>query len=44
MKPKKPKSELELFQSPLDQILDHEQPLYKLSHQIEQGNHILKGM
>ncbi len=35
MKPKIPKSELELFQSHLDQILDHAQPLYKLSHQIE---------
>ncbi len=35
MKPKNPKSELELFQSHLDQILDHAQPLYKLSHQIE---------
>ncbi len=34
MKPKKPKSELELFQSHLDQILDHDQALYKLSHQI----------
>ncbi len=35
MKPKKPKSELELFQSHLDQILDHDQPLYKMSHQID---------
>ncbi len=35
MTPKKPKSELELFQSHLDQILNHEQPLYKLAHQID---------
>ena len=34
MKPKKPKSELELFQSHLDQILDPEHSLYKPSHQI----------
>ena len=34
MRPKKPSSELELFQAQLDQILDHDQPLYKLSHQI----------
>ena len=34
MKPKKPKSELELFQSHLDQILDHDHSLYELSHQI----------
>ena len=37
MKPKKPKSELELFQSHLDQILDHDQPLYKLSHRINRS-------
>lgn len=35
MTPKKPQSELELFQSHLDQILDHDHPLYKLSHQID---------
>ncbi len=35
MTPKKPKTELELFQSHLDQILDQEHSLYKLSHQIE---------
>ena len=35
MTPKKPKSELELYQSHLQQILDHEHPLFKLSHQID---------
>ena len=35
MTPKKPKTELELFQSHLDQILDREHSLYKLSRQIE---------
>ena len=35
MKPKPPKNELQLFQSHLDQILDHEHPLHKLSHQID---------
>lgn len=35
MKPKKSKSELELFQSHLDQILDPDHPLYKLSHQLD---------
>ncbi len=35
MTPKKPQSELESYPSQLDQIVDHEQPLYKLSHQID---------
>ena len=35
MTPKKTKSELELYQSHLEQILDHDHPLYKLSHQID---------
>ena len=35
MTPKKPETELELFQSHLDQILDREHSLYKLSYQIE---------
>ena len=35
MTPKKPKTELELFQSHLDQNLDQEHSLYKLSHQID---------
>ncbi len=37
MTPKKPKNELELFQSHLDQILDQAHGLYKLSHQIDWG-------
>ncbi len=37
MKPKPPKNELELFQSHLDQILDQEHPLCKLSRQIDWG-------
>ena len=37
MRPKKPSSELELFQSHLDQILDHEQPLFRLARQIDWG-------
>lgn len=37
MTPKKPKHELELYQSHLDQILAHEHPLHKLSHQIDWG-------
>ena len=35
MRPKKPSSELELFQSQLDQILDHGHPLFKLAYQID---------
>ncbi len=35
MRPKKPSSELELFQAHLDQILDHDNPLFKLAHQID---------
>ncbi len=35
MRPKKPKSELELYQSHLEQILDHDHPLFKLAHQID---------
>jgi IS5 family transposase len=35
MRPKKPSSELELFQSRLDQILDHDHPLFKLAGQID---------
>ncbi len=33
MRQKKPSSELELFQVQLDQILDHDNPLFKLAHQ-----------
>ena len=35
MRPKKPSSELELYQSHLEQILDHDHALYKLAHQID---------
>ena len=35
MRPKKPSSELELFQAHLDQILDHDNPLFKLAGQID---------
>ena len=35
MTPKKPKSELELYQSHLEQILDHAHPLYELAHEID---------
>ena len=37
MTPKKPKNELELFQSHRDQILDHEHPLHKKFPQIDWG-------
>ena len=35
MRPKKPSSELELYQSHLEQILNHDHGLYKLAHQID---------
>ena len=35
MRPKKPSSELEPYQSHLEQILDHDHALYKLAHQID---------
>ncbi len=35
MRPKKPSTELELFQAHLEQILDHDHPLFKLAHQID---------
>ncbi|MCH8842180.1 MAG: IS5 family transposase [SAR324 cluster bacterium] len=35
MRPKKPSCELELYQSHLEQILNHDHALYKLAHQID---------